>query len=84
MPNWINMWVPPPTFISDSCRFKPGDTVRLNDGDGRNHIIERIDWCPTMYGWWGRVTFTDNASVGSIEWLEDTGWYENIIKVKNI
>ena len=49
-------------------RFKPGDKVRLKDGDGRTHIIKEIPW---EYGFrrkrFALVVFEDNAAKGFIE-----------------
>lgn len=59
--------------------FKPGDVVRLEDGDGRHHIIKEINWEPSTKSWFATVIFEDNSAKGFI-W--DDGKYSDMVLIE--
>ena len=71
-----------PQSVLDQCEFKPGDVVRLKDGDGRKHTIKDFSWQSSRYTYFAIVIFEDNASTGFIDYNCETGnWNESIIKI---
>ena len=62
--------------------FKPGDKVRLEDGDGRPHIISHMNVTEFKYSKYYEVIFEDNSARGCITYNLNTGEvYTDMIKL---
>ena len=62
--------------------LKPGDKVRLEDGDGRSHIISHMNVTEFKHSKYYEVIFEDNSSRGCIIYNLNTGEvYTDMIKL---